>query len=788
MSSQQREMQQQLQQQMAMMQQMAMQQQMGGMNPQMQGQGYQGQPGSTSQMQQMQQMQSQLQMAAMMQQMAAMQQMGGGMQSQMAQTYPGLGQGQTAPSNGLNANAPEFDPSAMAKVAEVQKEETPEVGEKPVIKEVTVGLFLEEIAFFMEDMEKDLWWLLRMAHQPDGIGPYICGDEQVQQVDAAVEAAIQRLKERADKHAEDHVAQVRAKIVIIPAVDKVEREILNALRNLKFHCKGQIQVFPCIKEANNAAIWQAYFNCVSGMEPQWLMKSDGVGAKSVFARCAAIIPVYIDRNKKEIKIFNVWCPEKKKRHWAFLEGDILRGADRHIYDTCRRIFNSQVGHLFGKQWSGCFLSELPEIAGTELKEPSICTYVKLEQDGHRYPCRPHFFLQVTEDFYETTRCYEDASGVIKLPQPEGDFVKWDDLASARRVHLDGTFFMEHDEARWVIMEYETGKLMADDTRQLRKENGDLLRSQPEKLWKWLAERTGLAMVQRSSGLPEDFPEDGPFSVRMSGIDKTATDEDIEKYFEERDVKVKSVEQFDVPRHTARIDFHDKASLEVAIQLSGHNLLRRKVKVELWTDNDMGTSTVMGAKPLKPYVGPLPDEPPFKVIVKGLDKSVNQRDLGYFFWDRDCECKEVVYPLKNERQAGTVEFNDKESLRKALGLNSAVFKGREVTISMFNAKEDNRPAPAPRSSGPGGGGGGKSRGKGDDRGAGRSFRDDRGPPSRAEFGSERPRLELKPRSKPMPGDANYREDSPPRGAAFGSARPVNDRYKTTRADADDNWRR
>ena len=104
------------------------------------------------------------------------------------------------------------------------------------------------------------------------------------------------------------------------------------------------------------------------------------------------------------------------------------------------------------------------------------------------------------------------------------------------------------------------------------------------------------MVTRNSGLPEDFPEDsyrswspdqlqdGPFSVRMSGIDKTATDEaptlgcdallvaeDIEKYFEERrglgsyvrpgprgDVKVKSVEQFDVPRHTARIDFNDKA--------------------------------------------------------------------------------------------------------------------------------------------------------------------------------------------------------------------------------------
>lgn len=31
----------------------------------------------------------------------------------------------------------------------------------------------------------------------------------------------------------------------------------------------------------------------------------------------------------------------------------------------------------------------------------------------------------------------------------------------------------------------------------------------------------------------------------------------------------------------------------------------------------------------------------QVIVKGLDKSVTQRDLGYFFWDRDCECEGVA---------------------------------------------------------------------------------------------------------------------------------------------------
>ncbi|CAL1148396.1 unnamed protein product [Cladocopium goreaui] len=259
---------------------------------------------------------------------------------------------------------------------------------------------------------------------------------------------------------------------------------------------------------------------------------------------------------------------------------------------------------------------------------------------------------------------------------------------------------------------------------------------------------------------------------MSGIDKTASD-DVRRTGELQD--------------TARQQLN--ASLEIALQLSGHSLLRRKVKVELWTD-DPDAAAAMGAKPLKPYTGPLPEEGPYKVIVRGLDKSVTQRDLGYFFWDRDCECEGVMYPLKNERHAGTVEFKDQESLRKALGLNSAVFKGREITVSIMT-KEDNKPEPARRlgSSGgaPGAGGGGKGMGKsrGDDRGMGR--REDRGPPSRAEFGSERPRLELKPRSKPMPGDAGYQEDSPPRASGrpdpFGGAR-----YRTTRADADDNWRR
>jgi len=298
---------------------------------------------------------------------------------------------------------------------------------------------------------------------------------------------------------------------------------------------------------------------------------------------------------------------------------------------------------------------------------------------------------------------------------------------------------------------------------------------------------------------------------MSSIDKTATDEDISTYFEDNSITVKGVEQFDVPRHTARIDFHDKASLEQALQLSGRPLLRRKVKVELWGEGDGGggavgvTTSMAGARPLKPFEGALPEEGPFKIIIRGLDKSVTRDDLGYFFWDRECQVKDVDFPVKNERHAGIVEFKDVDSLRSAMGLNRAVFKGREVSIDLCTGKEGrqaNQGGGGNRSGGSKGGGGGRGRGRSggidhDHGGGGGHFRAEREPPSRAEFGSERPRLQLQPRSKPLPGDPDYREEMPTQVSQssqstkpdpFGGARPREDRFRPTRADGDDNWRR
>eukprot|EP00928_Gymnodinium_smaydae_P071012 TRINITY_DN5470_c0_g1_i2.p1 TRINITY_DN5470_c0_g1~~TRINITY_DN5470_c0_g1_i2.p1 ORF type:complete len:732 (+),score=183.10 TRINITY_DN5470_c0_g1_i2:73-2268(+) len=705
-----------------------------------------------------------------------------------------------------------------------------------------VGVFLEEVAYFLDDMERDLWWLLQAAYQPGGPPDPVRGDEELQDVSGDVRAAIDNVRARTERHAEEHASQVRAKIIIIPGVTAEERKLLDPLRSLRFHCKGRIEIFPVMKEANNSRIWAAYFNHVANMEPQWMVPIDGPGQKKMFAQCVVIVPVYVDKAKQEIHLFNLWCPEKKKRHWAFPGGDILRGVDRNIYDTARREFESQVGFFFDRTWGDCFVCDLPTDSDVEITSPSACLFAQLEKDGHRYPTRPYIFVQVTDDFYASSRCYEDAAGIIQIPTPKCEYVRWDEgapgsdtRASARRAHTDGVRFWEHDEARWVTLEFATGKINATDPKPLRKENADLFKQPAPKLWQFLGDLAGLDPVQRTSVLPTDFPEDGPFSVRMSSIDKTATDADVRNFFEEDGIKVKKVEQFDVPRHTARIDFEDRANLELGLQLNGRTLLRRKVKVELWADLDgNGTSVAAtpGARALTPYTGPLPDEPPFKIVIRGLDKSVTRDDVGYFFWDRECQVKDVEYPLKNERHSAEVEFTCKESMGSALGLNRAIFKGREVTIEI-PSKEDRSGAGRDGGSrggrdGGGGGGGGRSKGGGGGKGSrgggygggggggggfdrfdrfgdrdrdggsrggfdslGRPTRD-REPPSRAEFGSERPRLMLQPRTKPMPGDPNYREPGQERSGSrpdpFGGARPRQDYNRPTRADGDDNWRR
>lgn len=674
----------------------------------------------------------------------------------------------------------------------------------------TVGVFLEEVGYFLEDMKKDLWWLLRAAHQPSG-EVFYRGDEELVQVAPEKEALISGLSQRFKVHVEAHENQVRSKIAIIPTVTPEEMDILTTLRKLKFHCRGKVEVFPCMKEANNAAIWGAYHNFVSGSEPQWIVASDGAGQKLVFGQFASVVPIFVSPDKKEIKILHVFCPDRKKRHWAFPGGDIIRGVDNNLYDAARREFQDELGCFFDRGWMDCFEADLPADATLEITCGRNVQFVGLEKDGVRYPCRSYFFCQVKEEFYNSSKMYEDAQGVIKLPTSSGKFVHWDDLDNASKVHVDGFTFAEHDEARWLNLDFDTGRLWSEDTRVVRKENVELFKQQPDKIWQFFAKLLGCEMPEKAQfQLPSDFNHDGPFAVRMTGIDKTATDLDIAEFFEAGEViKTSLIKQFEIPKHTARIEFTDVKMLEAALTLSGRILLRRKVKVELWSDaTDAGNGTgdaAPGARPLEAYDGPLPEEPPFKCMVRNLDRTVDRDLLGYFFYDRACLVHDVEFPVKGERHAGCVEFQDQESLRKALSLNNAIFAGRETTIELPGAtpaggsqgggrRDDDRRERRDK----GGGKGGKGKSREFDR-EGRPLREERGPPSREEFGSERPRLQLKARTAPADPDGygNVREQQAqdperrnpaPRADPFGGARPRDERFAKTRADEDSNWRR
>jgi len=651
----------------------------------------------------------------------------------------------------------------------------------------TVGIFLEEAGYFLEDMKKDLWWLLRAAHQPSG-EVFYRGCEVLEEVAPGVETIIQTIKDKFSKHVESHENQVRAKITIIPSVTQEEMEVLIGLRRLKFHCKGQIEVFLSMKEANNAAIWGAYHNHVASVQPQWILDTDGAGQKSLFAQCLSVVPFIANKDKSELKLLHVFCPDRKKRHWAFPGGDIIRGADTCIYDSARREFQEELGVFFGRDWAKCFEAPLPREGTDSISDPNNLLYVSVEKDGVRYPCRPTIFAQVSEEFYEASRTHEDDHGVIKLPKPAGESVRYDDLEMANRVHLDGLAFTEHDEARWLNLDFETGRLWSDDSRQVRKENAEFLKSQPDKIWRFFAQLLGRDMPEKATMLPANFDTNGPFAVRISGIDKTAQNSDVEEFFESGGIiKTTLVKQFDVPKHTARVEFETVTMLEEALGLSGRMLLRRKLKVELWTEvgADEATADAPGAAPLKEYVGPLPQEAPFKATCRGLDRTVTRDCLGYFFWDRACMVHDVEFPMKNEKHSGCVEFTDQESLRKALSLNNGVFRGREMTIELYDPN-----APPPPSGGRDNGrdrddkggrrdkGGGKGKGKRDnDRGyggGGGGF--DREPPSREEFGSERPRLQLKPRSTSdtnppaAPSDDRPSGRSDPFGGQGGGARP------------------
>lgn len=97
---------------------------------------------------------------------------------------------------------------------------------------------------------------------------------------------------------------------------------------------------------------------------------------------------------------------------------------------------------------------------------------------------------------------------------------------------------------------------------------------------------------------------------------------------------------------------------------------------------------------------LPTAPPFKVFVANLSYRVDDMDLGTFFVEAGCATKAANVQRDREtdrpRGFGHVEFEDLDSLKRALDLSGRQFQGREIRIEL----ERRKPSPQQwRSSGP-----------------------------------------------------------------------------------------
>jgi len=625
-----------------------------------------------------------------------------------------------------------------------------------------VGVVLEEIAYFMDDMVKDLWWLLRAAHTIKGL---IRGDEDLPPTPSDLEEMILRMTERTEAHLETHQTQTRSKIVIIPMITEEEKAILAPLEELSFNCKGRIILLDVENsETNHRGLWGSFHGMMGKRLPHFMLRvnpPEGGEGREYFAQCVGVVPVHVSETKdggSKIQLFGVYCSEKKKRHWAFVGGDTKPGhADKSVLDAAKRSWAENIGIFFGKTWEESFQND-----------PVI--YVNYEKEGVKYPIRPYVFMQVTDEFFDATK----RLGGFKLPTIP-NVVRYDDTDEEikRGLHTEGYPYQAFDEAGWLDLCVETGKLTAPDERNIRKENADVLKTMPDLLWRGMfAPLLGKTEEDLLDWLGKDLPREPPFAVHVSGIDKTANDDDLKDFFENAGphCEVKRVEQMEQPKHTAYVELADVTSLRAALRRDNDALKRRKVKVELWLGFMSSPSPEEVLKPkLQAYEGPLPDVPPFKVKVGNLDRSVAEDDVGYFFWDRACVPKSVKMGKPLPKHVAEIEFDELDSLRTALGLKGAIFKGREIHIELWEEKKTRPPETR----------GGRWRDE-------ERLNSPMGSGRRGEKGDgERKKLNLKPRTVM---DQDWRDQGIDAAPKSSIGRAGVTAGKETRADMDDNWRR
>ena len=131
---------------------------------------------------------------------------------------------------------------------------------------------LEEIAYFMDDMEMTVWWLIKFikvqeqkkrdAGQDEKVGELVVTGEEELPEDSELSnlpwfQTMKGIQANVLNHIEQHEHQVRSKMFIVEDPGPDEMALLKELERLVFHQRGQVRVFSIPNaELNHRALWQ----------------------------------------------------------------------------------------------------------------------------------------------------------------------------------------------------------------------------------------------------------------------------------------------------------------------------------------------------------------------------------------------------------------------------------------------------------------------------------------------------------------------------------------------------
>ena len=229
---------------------------------------------------------------------------------------------------------------------------------------------------------------------------------------------------------------------------------------------------------------------------------------------------------------------------------------------------------------------------------------------------------------------------------------------------------------------------------------------------------------------ETIPHSGPFSARVSNLPFDASNEDIDEFFMDRDIRLKEMrlardEQNDRLRGYGHIEFETRDDLINALMLPDAMIRNRRIRIELASDNDQRDGRTIR----KRYDNYMPRDPT-------SNESTNWRDR-----------KESQFEPVDRERRGYQSGRERQSFQNRHDTNNNDNDdGGNWRLGERPANES--PPPERRRFGNDRGGDRRDgdRRDGDRRGGARDRYERR---DRNEPEEERPVLNLKPRTKPLP---------------------------------------